>query len=79
MKIRSAKLILAGGETTCHVCAALGSQELEIMAEADISIPLTRDTQGRWIVTKSGGFGTPMALANVIKFIKQRESTSVHA
>jgi uncharacterized protein YgbK (DUF1537 family) len=79
LKIRSAKLILAGGETTCHVCAALGSQELEIMAEADISIPLTRDTQGRWIVTKSGGFGTPMALANVIKFIKQRESTSVHA
>jgi uncharacterized protein YgbK (DUF1537 family) len=79
LKSRSAKLILAGGETTCHVCAALGSQELEIMAEADISIPLTRDTQGRWIATKSGGFGTPMALANVIKFIKQRESTSVHA
>lgn len=79
MKARPAKLILAGGETTCHVCESLGSQELEILAEADVSIPLSRDNQGRWIVTKSGGFGTPMALANVVKFIKQRESTSVHA
>lgn len=73
------KLVLTGGETTCEVCARLDIQELEIIAEADESIPLTRDNHGRWIVTKSGGFGTPLALANIVKFIKQRESSSVHA
>jgi hypothetical protein len=31
------------------------------------------------LVTKSGGFGGPLALANVVKYIKQRESSSVHA
>ncbi len=76
---KSAKLVLIGGETTAQVCETLHSRELEIIAEADLSIPLSVDTQGRWIVTKSGGFGSPMALANVIKFIKQREVTSVHA
>lgn len=73
------KLVLVGGETTCQVCQELRSNQLEILAEADDSIPLSTDNQGRWIITKSGGFGTPLALANVVKFIKQHESTSVHA
>jgi uncharacterized protein YgbK (DUF1537 family) len=76
---KSAKLILTGGETTGEVCARLDIRELELIAEADESIPLNIDSHGRWIITKSGGFGTPMALANVVKFIKQRESSSVHA
>jgi uncharacterized protein YgbK (DUF1537 family) len=76
---KTVKLILTGGETTCRVCDAIGSQELRILAETECSIPLTIDNAGRWIVTKSGGFGTPMALANVVKFIKQKETTSVHA
>ncbi len=79
LKQKPAKLILTGGETTCHVCDALDIGQLEIIAEADVSIPLTRDRHNRWVVTKSGGFGSPMALANVVKFIKQREITSVHA
>jgi uncharacterized protein YgbK (DUF1537 family) len=78
-RFRSVKLVLAGGETTCQVCEALGISELELIAEADESIPLMADPQGRWVVTKSGGFGSPMAFANVVKFIKQREATSVHA
>lgn len=79
LRQRSVTLVLTGGETTCEVCARLNIQELEIIAEADESIPLTRDNEGRWIVTKSGGFGTSLALANVVKFIKQRESLSIHA
>ncbi len=75
---KACKLVLVGGETTCEVCKQLGSRQLEIMAEADVSIPLTHDEFGRWIVTKSGGFGTPMSLANVVKFIKQRESSSIN-
>jgi uncharacterized protein YgbK (DUF1537 family) len=79
LKRKATKLVLIGGETTCEVCDVLGNRELQVIAEADISIPLTMDSQGRWIVTKSGGFGSPMALANVIKFIKQHETASVHA
>jgi uncharacterized protein YgbK (DUF1537 family) len=75
----NAKLVLIGGETTCAVCETLESDTLEIVDEAEPSIPLTIDNHGRWMVTKSGGFGTPMSLANVVKFIKQRESSSVHA
>lgn len=78
-KQKAIKLTLIGGETTCQVCDALGSRELEVIAEVEESIPLTIDNTGRWVVTKSGGFGTPMALANVIKFIKQKESHSIHA
>jgi uncharacterized protein YgbK (DUF1537 family) len=76
---RPVKLVLAGGETTAQVCETLGVTELELLAEADESIPLMRDSLDRWIVTKSGGFGSPMALVNVVKFIKQHESSSVHA
>lgn len=79
LKRKSVKLVLVGGETTCQVCDELRSNRLEILAEADDSIPLSVDNLGRWIITKSGGFGTPLALANVVKFIKQHESTSVHA
>ncbi len=78
-KARTVKLVLAGGETTCQICETLGISELQLLAEADESIPLMADAQGRWVVTKSGGFGSPMALANVVQFIKQRETTSVHA
>jgi uncharacterized protein YgbK (DUF1537 family) len=71
------KLLLAGGETTCHVCDALNAHELQIIAEVEASIPLTQDATGRWIITKSGGFGSPMVLANAVRFIKQRETLSL--
>ncbi|HEY9745264.1 MAG TPA: four-carbon acid sugar kinase family protein [Oculatellaceae cyanobacterium] len=79
MMQRQAKLVLAGGETTSTICQALDTYFLEIVAEAEPSIPLCQDNKGRWLVTKSGGFGGPLALANVVKYIKQRESSSVHA
>src|SRR6478609_11664051 len=70
------KLLLAGGETTCHVCDAINAQELEILAEVEASIPLTQDNNGRWIITKSGGFGSPMVLLNAVRFVQQYEVSS---
>jgi uncharacterized protein YgbK (DUF1537 family) len=70
------KLLLAGGETTCHVCDAINAQELEILAEVEASIPLTRDNHGRWIITKSGGFGSPMVLLNAVRFVQQFETST---
>lgn len=76
---QSVKMVISGGETTCTIGNRLGIQELEIIAKVEDSVPLTIDQKGRWIITKSGGFGTPMTLVNVLKFIKQREVASIHA
>lgn len=73
------KLILTGGETTESVCNALNIQALQVVAEAHKSIPLLSDKTGRCVVSKSGGFGNQVALASVIKFLKQRELSSTHA
>jgi D-threonate/D-erythronate kinase len=74
------KLILTGGETTESVCRVLNIKTLQVVAEAHKSIPLLSAQGGEcWIVSKSGGFGTPIALASVIKFLKQREFSSAYA
>jgi D-threonate/D-erythronate kinase len=80
---RPAKLVLSGGETATHLCRALGFQTLRLVAEAEASIPLAMVSQGpnppspeedvQWIVTKSGNFGSPLTLANIVKALKQRE------
>ncbi len=79
LRKKAIKLVLAGGETTRQVCQTIQSHALEIVAEADASIPLMIDRQGRWIVTKSGSFGSPLALANVVKFMKQKETLPINA
>lgn len=78
-RTKTFKLVLAGGETTCQVCDALNIRTLRLLAEVEPAVPLSVDSTGRWIVTKSGGFGSPMILANAVRFIKQRETASVHA
>lgn len=71
------KLILCGGETSASVCKALGSQTLKLIAEAQPAIPLTIDDKGHWIITKSGHFGEPMVLANLVQFLKSHQLTSL--
>jgi uncharacterized protein YgbK (DUF1537 family) len=74
---KPSKLILSGGETATQICRALGCQSLRMVAEVEPSIPLTVDSSGdspRWIVTKSGNLGSPLALANIVRTLKQLES-----
>jgi len=71
------KLVLIGGETTYEVCQALECGRLTLVAEVEPAIPLLRDTQGRWLVTKSGNFGTPMTLAHILEFFKKHEQQPV--
>lgn len=78
LSARPVKLVLTGGETATRICRDMGSKTLQIMGVVETSIPLLIDDHGHWIVTKSGNFGMPMTLANIVKFMKQHESTSAN-
>ncbi len=68
------KLLLSGGETANTICKAIGSRSLQIIDQIETSIPLMIDDQARWIITKSGGFGTSMSLLNIFRNLKRLES-----
>jgi uncharacterized protein YgbK (DUF1537 family) len=60
-----ATLLISGGATAQTVLRALGIQVLDLQGEALPGIPVAR--AGRFtIITKSGGFGQPNALAKVL-------------
>ncbi len=77
-------LILAGGQTAAAVCRALGAETFEIVDEVMPTIPVLRPlvAQSRrnepasglefQLVTKSGGFGPPDALARIARHLRQR-------
>ncbi len=79
------KLVLSGGETATHICRSIESTNLWMHAEIEPSIPLLRDVPDpaqpsrppRWIVTKSGNFGSDLALANIVRYLKQHETSTV--
>lgn len=74
---KNVKLVLTGGETASRVCRALGSQCVKLVDEAQPAIPVTVDDKGHWIITKSGNFGEPLVIANLVQFIKDHEATSL--
>ena len=67
---RPSSLLVAGGETLLSVCRAVGATHLEVYAELGPGLPRSRLCSGRWdgleIVSKSGGFGHPQWLADLI-------------
>lgn len=66
--------IALGGETSYKCCYALGSKQLQLIDEVEPSIPLCLDVVAQWIVTKSGNFGTPNTLVNILKYFKQHQT-----
>jgi uncharacterized protein YgbK (DUF1537 family) len=68
------KLLLTGGDTANQVCRAIGTRSLQIVDQVATSIPLTIDDEARWIITKSGGFGPPMGLVEILEKLSLLES-----
>ena len=62
-----------GGETSYKCCNAIGSKQLQLIDEVEPSIPLCLDLEAQWIVTKSGNFGMPGSLVNILKYFKQHQ------
>jgi len=69
-------LLTIGGETSYKCCYAIGSKQLQLIDEVEPSIPLCLDLEAQWIVTKSGNFGLPNSLINIIKYFKQHQQSS---
>ncbi|MCK5176191.1 MAG: hypothetical protein KAQ92_00565, partial [Candidatus Aenigmarchaeota archaeon] len=65
--------VAVGGETSYKCCNAIGSKHLQLIDEVQPSIPICLDHEARWIVTKSGNFGTPNTLVNIIKYFKKHQ------
>jgi uncharacterized protein YgbK (DUF1537 family) len=58
-------LVISGGATAQLVLRALGIEVLELLGEALPGLPLAR-SGGLTIITKSGGFGSPDALVELL-------------
>jgi len=65
--------ITIGGETSYKCCNTIGSQQLQLIDEVEPSVPLCLDLEAQWIVTKSGNFGNPNSLVNILKYFKQHQ------
>jgi D-threonate/D-erythronate kinase len=58
--------VLCGGETSYHLLRQLGVQTLSLKGAISEGIPLFQLPSGRYLVTKSGGFGPPDFLKNLL-------------
>lgn len=71
-------IVLTGGATALAVCQELGAGALEIGHQALPGVPLGRildgECQGIWVVTKAGGFGSPLALVRIVEFMRGKPS-----
>jgi uncharacterized protein YgbK (DUF1537 family) len=66
------RLIVAGGETSGAVCRALGIAGMRVWREIQPGLPscVTLDAPQRWLVLKSGSFGSPDFLEQAIAHLK---------
>lgn len=67
---RPGTLIVTGGETLRSVCEALGADQLDVLGYVVPGVPHAKLRGGRWdnvdIVSKSGAFGTPEFLEQLV-------------
>ncbi len=73
MKTQAIIFVAVGGETSYRCCNAINIQHLQLIDQVEPAIPLCLDLEARWIVTKSGNFGTPNTLVNIVKYFKQHQ------
>ena len=64
-------VFVSGGDTLHRLCRELGATCLEVLGDMFPGVPLSRFRDGAWkdvpLVTKSGGFGDPDILSNIIE------------
>ena len=71
--MRDIILITMGGETSYKCCKNINFTELDIVDEAAPAIALARNSQKKWIVTKSGNLGNANTLVDILNYIKAHE------
>ena len=68
-----AVLITLGGETSYKCCTKIQSKELKLVDEVTQAISLSSDSNGQWIVTKSGNLGRSKTLVDILDYFKFHE------
>jgi uncharacterized protein YgbK (DUF1537 family) len=67
-------LFVTGGETLSHVCAALGTEALQVQGEIEPGIPVSllkgRKWQGVRVISKSGAFGNEGLIRRLISLAR---------
>lgn len=61
-------LITLGGETSYKCCSRLNSRILKLMDEVAPAISICLDSNGQWIVTKSGNLGKSKTLIEILDY-----------
>lgn len=68
-------LILTGGDTASMVLRALGAEAIQVRGEIESGIPWGMIeggiADGYPVVTKSGGFGQPTSLVEIVRYLEQ--------
>ena len=77
---RPGTLIVAGGETLRGLCIALGATSLEVQGRAVPGVPVSILRGGVWdgvtIVSKSGAFGHPTLLRDLLRIPDLKRTAS---
>lgn len=76
--IRAANaVVLTGGDTARSVLTAIGVRQLTVYGEASVGLPLCKvQGMGTQICLKSGGFGSPGLLLDLLREARRREVLS---
>jgi uncharacterized protein YgbK (DUF1537 family) len=61
-------LITLGGETSYKCCSKIESKMLRLVDEVAPAISICSDTNGQWIVTKSGNLGKSKTLIDILDY-----------
>jgi D-threonate/D-erythronate kinase len=74
---RPASLLVSGGETLRSVCQCLRADGLRLEGEVAAGIPLSTIVGGSWsgvqVISKSGAFGAPDFLANLVRAVTRSD------
>ncbi len=66
-------LITLGGETSYKCCTKIGSKMLRLVDEVAPAISICSDSNGQWIVTKSGNLGKSKTLIDILDYFTFHE------
>ena len=66
-------LITLGGETSYKCCSKIDSKMLRLVDEVAPAISICSDSNGQWIVTKSGNLGKSKTLIDILNYFGYHE------
>ncbi len=66
-------LITLGGETSYKCCSKINSKMLRLVDEVAPAISICSDSNGQWIVTKSGNLGKSKTLIDILDYFSFHE------